>query len=87
MPPDTLRRRKLTPPQLARLWGIGTDKILGWIRDGSIPAINAASRPGGRPRWLIDVDDLADFERSRAASPPRKATRRPAPAAEVIQFF
>lgn len=61
---------KFTPPQLARLWGIGYDKVVAWIRSGELRAINAATTPGGRPRYLIDEADIKSFELRRAVSPP-----------------
>ena len=66
MTPDC---RKMTPPQIARLWGIATEKVMAWIRSGELKAIDAATTLGGRPRFLVDIDDLAAFERSRATTP------------------
>ena len=63
-------RRKFTPPQLAKLWGVTPEKIILWVRRGELRAIDACSRRGIRPRFLIDVDAIADFERSRAVGPP-----------------
>ena len=80
-------RRKLTPPQVAARYGVSADKVLGWVRSGELPAFNAATRPGGRPRWLIDVDDLADFERRRAAAPAPPPRPRQKRGSEVIRFF
>ena len=64
--PIQTERRKVTPTEVAALWGIGHAKVLSFIRSGELRAINAAT-PGRnqRPRYLIDVDDLADFERRR----------------------
>ena len=70
-------RQKITPPELARRWGVTSDKILAFIRSGDLRAINAAS-PGRtrRPRYLIDLADIEDFERRReAVPPPSKAPR------------
>jgi excisionase family DNA binding protein len=67
MPAAETNRRKLTPPQLAKLWGISADKVLAWIQAGELRAIDVSTRRGGRPRWLIDVDDVAAFEVERAA--------------------
>lgn len=58
-------RTKLTPPEIARRWGIKSHKVLAWIRSGELRAINAAECLGGRARYLVDVEDLAAFERSR----------------------
>jgi hypothetical protein len=68
-------RQKITPPQLARQWGVSPDKIIGWILAGELAAIDASAKQGGRPRYLIDLDDIVAFERKRAAGP----TAKPAP--------
>lgn len=65
-------RTKLTPPEIARRWGIKSQKVLAWIRSGELRAINAAERPEGRARYLVDVEDLAAFERRRRVIPPAK---------------
>lgn len=69
-------KRKLTPPEIARLWGITPDKVLVWIRSGELRAIDASTSQGERPRYLVDIDDLAAFERSRSTAP--KAEAKPA---------
>jgi excisionase family DNA binding protein len=78
---------KLTPPEIARRCRISPDKVLTWIRSGELRAINVATRPGGRPRYLIDEKDLADFEARRAvvSSPTTKPRRRQTK--NVIAFF
>ena len=71
------RPRKLTPPQIARMWGVSVEKVHAFIRAGELRAVNGAL-PGRkqRPRWLVDVEDLADFERRRSNQP---APSKPAP--------
>lgn len=61
-------RQKLTPPELASRWGIGTDKVLSWIRSGELRAIDASTRRGRRPRYLIDEADVVAFELAREAT-------------------
>jgi hypothetical protein len=73
--PAEPRRRKLTPPEIAARYGISPDKVLRWIKEGELAAINAATRPGGRPRFLIDEAYLAAFEKRRAAIPAPKLRR------------
>lgn len=67
--------KKVTPPKLAKLWGISQEKVIGWIRSGELRAINI-SEGTQRPRYLIDAADIADFEGRRAVVPPAPA---PAP--------
>lgn len=80
-------KTKMTPPQLGRLWGVSADKIIGWILAGELRAIDASSKQGGRPRYLIDVDDIAAFERRRAAGPtppPARQTPRRKPVKRYV---
>jgi hypothetical protein len=84
MPAD---RQKLTPPQLARRWGVSPDKILAWIRSGELRAFNAATNRGGRPRWLIDEADVKAFETLRSASAQPFTRRRSRSMDQVIEFF
>jgi excisionase family DNA binding protein len=84
VPPE---RDKLTPPEVARLWGVSPDKVLGWIRSGELRAVNGATSAKGRPRWLIDRADLAAFEAARSARPTPPAPRRRKATAGVIEFF
>jgi hypothetical protein len=72
----TDERTVITPPRLARRWGVSIEKILTLITRGLLPgAFNAAleTGPGKRPRWLIPLEAVEAFERSRAAVPPAPA--------------
>ena len=74
----TTAKTKLRPPEIARRWGVSCDKILAFIRTGELRATNMVMPGRGRrPRYLIDVDDLADFERRRTVCPsPKQPVRR-----------
>ena len=72
MPTDT---RAITPPAIAKRYGIHVSRVLAWIRSGQIEAINVGDGPL-RPRWRILPDALEAFEARRAARPATKATRR-----------
>lgn len=64
-------RRKVTPPELAARWGVNPDKIIFFIRSGELRAIDASLLPGqGKPRYLIDEDDIEAFESRRQVQPP-----------------
>lgn len=85
------QRRKLTPPVIAARMGVAPEKVIAWIRSGELKAVNVATKANGRPRWAVDEQDLAAFERSRSS-----AARAPAPATTkarrkvedgVIDFF
>ena len=84
-----LIERDFTPPQLAKLKGIESEKILAWIRSGELRAVNLATRPTGRPRWRIKVEDWLAFEERRAAKSPTKVSRRPRSTStrHVTEFF
>ena len=79
-------RSKLTPPELARRWGVSADKVLAWIRVGELRAVNIARCAVGRPRWLIDESDIQEFERRRTASPSVR-TRRRRQSQSIIEYF
>jgi hypothetical protein len=74
---------------VARRLGVGEDKVRHWIMAGELKAMNAATRANGRPRYLIDLDDLAAFERARSTPPtPTPPTpRRRRQAEGIIAFF
>lgn len=69
-------RKKLTPPQVARLWGVSVDKVLTWIRSGELIAINASTSGSGRPRYLVDISALEAFERRRQVVAQKRIPRR-----------
>ncbi len=73
----TILRSKLTPPQLAKLWGVSADKIVSFIKSGELRAIDVSSNRGSvRPRYLIDRRDIEAFEASRAVVPPAAKPKR-----------
>lgn len=80
---------KLSPPELAKRWGISPDKVLSWIRSGELRAMNAATRRGGRPRFLIDEQDIAAFEARRAvaASVAPKTRHRRGEETQITEYF
>jgi hypothetical protein len=86
-----LERQKLTPPQLAKLWGCSVQKIIWFIRSGELRAITLATSRSGRPRYAIDLDDIAAFERARQVVPDGGETtareRRAKSLGNVTQFF
>ena len=73
----TILRQKLTPPQLAKMWGVSADKIVGFYKSGELKCIDISSDRGSqRPRYLIDKADIKAFELSRAVVPPAPKVRR-----------
>ena len=68
-------RTKITPPALAREYGVEPNKVLTWIRNGELRAIDASTIRGARPRYLINCADIAAFEAARSAGPVPKVSR------------
>jgi hypothetical protein len=65
--------------------GVTAEKVIGWIKSGQLRAVNL-SNGAQRPRYRIDLDDLARFECSRAVgkqSPRPRRRRRPEPSSEI----
>lgn len=86
----TVQRRKLSVPQVARMLGVAENKVTAWIKTGELKAIDLSRLRGQRPRYAIDVADLARFEESRVvvpdnAQPARRLRRRAA--SGVKQYF
>ena len=77
----------LTPPQVARRWGVKAEKVRGWIVAGELRAIDVAAKRSGRPRYRVHEADLLIFERRREVKPPPKVQRRKRAPADVIEFF
>ena len=83
-PPEA---RYWTPPRLAKLWGVKTQKVLGFIRSGQLVAINLGEGKL-RPRWKIAPSAIEQFEAARTSRPAVKpAARRRRADPSVIQFF
>ena len=69
MRPTPPVRTKLTPPEIAKRYGIDPGKVLTWIRSGELRAVTIATEAGRRPRYVVDALDLAAIEDRRAARP------------------
>ncbi|MBP7937822.1 MAG: helix-turn-helix domain-containing protein [Phycisphaerae bacterium] len=68
--------QKLTPPEVARIFRVDAKKVISWIRSGELRAVNVATRIDGRPRYVIDREDIAAFELRRQVVPPAPRRRR-----------
>lgn len=64
-----VERKKVSSPMLAKEWGVSSKKIIAFIENGELRAINVATLPDQRPRYLIDRADIEAFERSREVVP------------------
>jgi hypothetical protein len=77
----------LTVPDLAAEWGISADQILRLIHAGELRAINVALKLSGRPRYMVDRDEVERFETRRTLRVATTARRRRRRQTGVIKFF
>ena len=80
MSPDPARY--LSPPAIADRFGVKSETVIGWIKNGELAAINLARQGSLRPRFRVSPAALALFEQKRAVvprTPPvRKSQQNPA---------
>jgi len=50
-----------TTSQVAQQLGVDQGKVLDWIHSGQLVAVNVATNSGGRPRWRVSQESLAEF--------------------------
>lgn len=82
------QRTWLTPPEVARRYGIKAERVIAMIRAGLIRAIDVASPGSHRPRFRVHQADLIAFEHSREVKPRQKKTsRKRRSKSDVIEFF
>lgn len=77
----------LTPPELAKRWGVDADKIRDWILRGELRAFNAATNTTGRPRFRIPSDAIVEFENRRSAYQPPAPPKRRSKDSGMIEYF
>jgi transposase len=76
VPADTsAASRGLTTRDVAQRYRVGEDRVRSWIKAGLLKAINTADVACGKPRFVVPPEALVEFERTRAAAAPPKATR------------
>jgi hypothetical protein len=67
--------RCISPPELAKEWGIDPSTILAHIRAGRLRAFSTSPPGTKRPRWKIPPEAVAEFEATHAAQTPVKPVR------------
>ena len=78
----------LTPPAIAKQLGVSPEKVVTFIRNGELAAVDVSLRPGvGRPRFRVNQDYLDDFLRRREVVAAPKAKRRRRRDPEVTEYF
>jgi excisionase family DNA binding protein len=75
----------MTTREVAKLLRVSKDTALAWVKSGALPAVNTATG-GGRPRFVVLPEMLAEFLRRHRAGPAPVAARRRKRTA-AIDFF
>jgi transposase len=74
---DLSPHRGMTVADVARRYRVSPERVRRWIARGELVGINTRDVRCGRPRWVITLEALADFEsRRQAKSPPKKARQK-----------
>jgi len=70
-------RTHLTPPEVAKRYGVSPDTVRSWIENGQLKATNIGQGKK-KPRFRIEPQALEEFDRRRTAEskPPTPAKRR-----------
>jgi len=76
----------LTPPAIGRELQVKPARVIGWIRNGELPAVNVGDG-SLRPRWRVSRVDLETFLRRRLAQAPMQTAGRRRKSTQVIEFF
>ena len=66
----------LTPRQIARMLGVSHEKVLRWIHNGELPAVDLSTNQLERPRFKVAKDNLDAFLNKRSVKPLSQPTRR-----------
>lgn len=78
-------KSRLTPPDVAKRYGVSPDTVRLWIEQGDLEAMNVAKRGATRPRYRIEPDALAKFDKRRVAkSAPTPGKRRRKKASDLL---
>jgi transposase len=84
---DHIPRRGLTTREVAKRYRVSNNKIIDWIRNGQMRAINTASVLSAKPRFVIPPEALVEFERSRNAAEPTPPPRRRRKRSYKVDYF
>ena len=89
MTTDVTMQKRLKPKEVADLLGLDITTVLDLINGKHLRAINV-SMGKQRPRWLVTLEDLLAFERSRAnrnGEPDAQPRRRKKKRQEVAAYY
>jgi excisionase family DNA binding protein len=70
------QKERLTPPEVAKRYGVSPDTVRKWIADGDLVAVSIGSK-GKRARSVVELSALEVFDKRRTAkaSPPPSRRR------------
>ena len=76
----------LTPPTIAKRFGVKADTVRSWIHAGELPAINVAPSGSKKPSFRVSDEALKAFEQRRSGKAPAKPKRRRRKRSTAKQF-
>jgi hypothetical protein len=72
---DAAAGRGFTISDISRRFRVKRGKVLNWIRERRLAAVNTADPPRVA-RWVDTSEGLMEFERQRTAAPAKPARRK-----------
>ncbi len=80
------KQGRFTPPDVAKIYGVSPDTVRLWISQGHLQAVSISKVGSKRPRYRIEADALAEFDRKRAAKviPPAVPQKRRSKKADLL---
>src|SRR5687768_14202661 len=69
-------REFLRPIEIAKIFGVGAQKVRDWIESGELEGANIADPGKLRPRWVSTRQAVDEFYRSRLAVKPHAPRRK-----------
>ena len=79
-----------SPKEIAQNMRITVDKVLAWIHNGQLEAIDVSSNQRGRRRYRVDAEAIARFKAARNTAPVKhtpKRRRKKRRTQEFCEFF
>jgi excisionase family DNA binding protein len=73
-----MQSTKVTPTEYAERLKLDVRKVLAWIHQGELKAVNVSSSLASRkPRFLISEEAIQEFENLRTTFVPQKRMKKP----------
>lgn len=77
----------LSVKEVAELLAIRVHSVTALIRSGELRGIDVSLKPGGRPTWRVEREEIESFFRRRTHSATPRRRRRRRSSATVKQYF